>query len=496
MKRAPALPPLGLTVVALACTGCGAAPWTTASAITESDASSSGDGATIADAGSESEAADGAVREAAAPHVGDVIVDPSVVYQTMQGFGAADVFSNAALTPAQAQLFFDPTNGIGLSMLRVGIDVNGEGFGAGTIPDVKAAASYGAIVWASPWSPPPGDKDNDSENNGGGLCAASGQGVCTGNDYAAWASALASFPAWLTGQTGVPVYAVSPQNEPDYAASYVSCVYTASEMVNFIDVLGPALASLSPPVKLIAPEPMAWGDLWLGASDCSQANDYGPCIYADPNAMSAVAIFATHDYSFQPIPPPSWVTQPIWETEVSGVEGSAQAGPSVDITNGIAVASWIYQALVTGGASAWHYWWLVSTSGVDNEGLLFPTGEGPDGGDINSPPKRLYTVGNFSKFVRPGYQRIEVSGPLPTGVDIAAFSNPADQTTVIVAINFNTSATPVSLFVSGANWPSQVTPWVTSATSNLVAQSNISLSGARFAVDLAPQSVTTYVGAP
>ena len=49
--------------------------------------------------------------------------------------------------------------------------------------------------------------------------------------------------------------------------------------------------------------------------------------------------------------------------------------------------------------------------------------------------KRLYTVGNFSKFVRPGYQRIDVSGSAPSGVEVVAFQNPTDQTIAIVAIN-------------------------------------------------------------
>lgn len=465
-----------------------------------------GDGAASVDADvmTESEPPDGdppadadPPPEAGTPQPGDVIVDPGVVHQAIDGFGASDAFASNALTPLQAALLFDSTSGIGLSMLRVGIDVNGETMGSGALSDVKLAASYGAIVWATPWSPPAADKDNGNEDDGGYLCAGAGQGVCTSDDYQSWASTLASFPTWLTAQTGVPLYALSPQNEPNFPASYVSCLYTANEMTNFVKVLAPMLSSLSPPVKLIAPEPDSWSDLWLGATDCTETNDYGPCIHGDPVAQSAVDIFATHDYGFSAVAPPSWVTEPIWETEVSGVQGSAQAGPSVDIDNGIAVAGWIYDALVIGGASAWHYWWLVSLSGIDNEGLLFPAGQGPGGaGDANSPPKRFYAVGNFSRFVRPGYGRIDVSGPVPSGVEVAAFANPVDQTTVVVAINGNASATPMSIFVAGTDWPGQVTPYVTSATSDLAAQPVVALSGARFAVTLSPQSVTTYVGAP
>src|ERR1700716_3840847 len=53
-----------------------------------------------------------------------ITVNFSDVHQRMDGFGAADVFLDA-LTDAQADLFFSPTNGIGLSILRTGIGSDG-----------------------------------------------------------------------------------------------------------------------------------------------------------------------------------------------------------------------------------------------------------------------------------------------------------------------------------------------------------------------------------
>ena len=186
-----------------------------------------------------------------------------------------------------------------------------------------------------------------------------------------------------------------------------------------------------------------------------------------------------------------------WETEVSGIAGNAQVGPSVDIANGVAVAGWIYQALVTGGASAWHYWWLVASAGAsDNEGLLFATGYGPGGvGDVGSPPKRLYALGNFSKFVRPGYQRIGASGTLPSGVQVVAFDQPSDGTTVIVAIN--AGQTPTTISVSGPTLPATVTPWVTSDSADSAAGSAIAVDAVSgFTAVLDAMSVTTFVGKP
>ena len=78
---------------------------------------------------------------------------------------------------------------------------------------------------------------------------------------------------------------------------------------------------------------------------------------------------------------------------------------------------------------------------------------------------------------------------------VLAFENPADATTVVVVINSG-SGTSASFFVSGASWPSQVTPWVTDASQDLIAQTAIPLAAARFTATIGAQSVTTFVGKP
>jgi O-glycosyl hydrolase len=264
-------------------------------------------------------------------------------------------------------------------------------------------------------------------------------------------------------------------------------------MVKFIDVLGPKLHALNPPVKLIAAEPDVWSDLWTSGTA------FGPAILEDPTTPNPVDIFATHDYAFAPSPPPSGVTQHIWETEVAGIsgKGSLISGPNVTIDNGVEMATWIANAITIGGASAWHHWWLVSQSAQDNEGLLFQPGTGPgDAGAVDNPPKRLFTLGNFSRFVRPGYVRIDVSGSLPIEVYLTAFVNPADGTLVVVAINQNTSDVSLPIGIGGTATPSQFTPWVTSATENLAQHPAVDVTGGSLTAALAAQTVTTFVSAP
>ncbi len=152
------------------------------------------------------------------------------------------------------------------------------------------------------------------------------------------------------------------------------------------------------------------------ASTCTQGNgyDYGHWLAKDATAWPLIDIIGTHEYDSQKAEPwPADVdggqrTKPIYETEVSGVMYWPEQGPSSDIKNGIAVAGWVHSAMVVGEASAWLYWWYQQSS--DNEGLVLTA---------NTMTKRCYTIGNYSKFVRPGAVMVSVAGN--TNTEPAAF---------------------------------------------------------------------------
>lgn len=91
--------------------------------------------------------------------------------------------------------------------------------------------------------------------------------------------------------------------------------------------------------------------------------------------------------------------------------------------------------------------------------------------------------------------RVGITGVLAT-VHIVPFVNQTDGTVAIVALNDGSSAQQVSFFVAGSAWPSIVTPYITSASSNLVAGTAIAVTAGRSSASLTPQSVTTFVGNP
>jgi glucuronoarabinoxylan endo-1,4-beta-xylanase len=387
---------------------------------------------------------------------GAVTVNFADVHQRIDGFGAADPF-NPPLSDAQADAFFGVSTGIGLSILRVGIDSSGNDMSA--YSNATKAAARGAIVWAAPWSAPAGWKDNGTEVNGGHLLPA---------NYEAWASRLAEFADRFQEKAGVPLYGLSVQNEPDFtAAGYPSMLYTNQELASFVKVLGPKLAALTPRPKLLAPDASSWEGAWA----------YARAILDDAAAAPFLDIIAVHQY--QERSAPQLTAKTIWQTEQSGLD---PFDPSIG--NGLKVARWIHDAIVVGKVSAWHYWWLISLND-DNEGLV--------GSGVNSRlTKRYFILGNFSKFVRPGFMVVSVSGS-PDGVSVSAYSNPATGAFVIVAINQNASDTPLTLKMNALTADS-VTPWVTSPSLNLAQQPPVAIGGDGFSTTLPLLSVTTFVG--
>lgn len=372
-------------------------------------------------------------------------------------------------------LLFDPVNGIGLNLLRIGIESKSGTsvlMGNAGIADGKACVKYAGNdckVWAAPWSPPANMKNNNNVNGSGNNSCNNTNDTLKTESYDAWATLLAAFPAYYKQQSGVDLYAISAQNEPDWNPNYEACCYDKSQMVTFINKLGPKLAALNPPVKVLAAEPDNWSNLWGGDA-------FGTAILGDANASSYVGPIATHDYgntsagTYARPAPPANNNHHLWETECTPND----KGP-------ITIATMIYAAFSTGGVNGWHYWWTQE---------LVP--------NVSSPPAQVYALGNFSKFVRPGYYRVDISGAPKAAANaplVIAFTNTSDGTIAIVVVNGG-SAQQVSLFVAGTAWPASVTPYVTTSSSKLAAGTPITVTAGRFSASLQAQSVTTFVGKP
>src|SRR5262249_35831001 len=132
-------------------------------------------------------------------------------------------------------------------------------------------------------------------------------------------------------------------------------------------------------------------------------------------------------------------------------------------------------------ANAWHYWWLIS-SNPDNEGLMGV-------GDV--PTKRMYVLGQFSRFVRPNFYRIGAYNN-DTAL-ISAYK--ATNATAFAIVAINTSNAPIDqIFNLLPFTAASVTPWITSSTMSLSNQTAVAVTNASFTYTLPAMSVVTFVG--
>ncbi len=440
---------------------------------------------------------------------GPVTVNLGDAHQTIEGFGINDTWAGEAVPTTVYST--TGSDGIGLSLLRVGMSDSGADYSSNIAGDITAAKAAGAKVIGSCWSPPASCKTNNNVNDGGHLITSDG-GTCANS----WSDTIVK---WATGHS---LYAMSIGNEPDFAScgssdpcngDYPTTLYTANEMVSWVKIAGPKLQAKG--IKVISPEASEWVHTWSNVSggpdvagknssdplkcgfppsnsmcDSGGGYDYGHWLAKDATAWAAFDILGVHEYDTQHAEPwPSDVTaarKEVWQTEMSGVKWWPEQGPSSDINNGVAVAGWVHSALVVGDASAWFWWWYKAYNTNDNEGLTIQSA-------ATTPTKRYYAIGNYSKFVRPGYTRVGVTGAAPANVLLSAYKG-SDGTVVVVAINNGMTDATVPITISGGTAPAMLTPNVTSATDNLVAKTAVAVSSGAFMASLPATTVTTFVG--
>jgi glucuronoarabinoxylan endo-1,4-beta-xylanase len=431
---------------------------------------------------------------AAQAQTGTATVNWIDVHQTIDGFGVfgGNFGSSGGFTTEQADFLFTTSAGIGLSLMRTEVTTGGGVAGncssislscAGpNVSSITAAATRGARVWAASWSPPASMKTNGST-----ICnTGSGSSSLSAGSYGAYATWLSNFIASVNTHAGVSLYAISPQNEPDACpTNYDGAAWSGTSFHDFIKTnLFPTLAANGQGnVKIMLPEPGNWS-AFAGFSD-SCMNDSG--------CAADVGILAWHDYYNHPtITNPYSGNQRFWETEASAGPGY---GPTLNggnfdpsIADGLLWAAIIHSRLVTSNANAWHWWRGVETF-TDNEGLLNTNSSVNPSGVI---PKHTYVLGNWSKFVRPGWVRIGATANPVGEVSVSAYKDPNSGNFVIVAINQNGTAVPLNFVLNGFTAAS-VTPWVTSASLDLAQQPSISAGGGAFSSTLLASSVTTFV---
>ncbi len=380
----------------------------------------------------------------------DISINHGIRYQTIDGFGGSNAFNTKSgpMTSEEIKLLFDPVDGIGLTLLRTQIPNDGSCIvansacvGINTIRDIESVKEYPVKIWATPWSPPGVYKTN---------------GRLSKKHYKKYAEYLHNYAKSVKNTTGVQLYAISVQNEPNARVKWATAKWTPNQFKNFIAYLRPVLNKST---RILAPETASWSGL----------RDFKSIL----NNNDIVA-FHNYDFRFPTKTGYQFGSKTLWQTEVCDLK-KGHWDPSMEdaIYWGINIHTW----LVKGNLNAWHWWWLTgrpdSSKNKLNQFLI---------NEYNQITKRLYVIGHYSKFIRPGYIRVQTSSSVPKGVLVSAYISIDASKIVLVVINKNN--VDIEVNINGGVF----TPWVTSKDLNLVAQNKINNT-----FILIAQSVTTFV---
>jgi len=124
------------------------------------------------------------------------------------------------------------------------------------------------------------------------------------------------------------------------------------------------------------------------------------------------------------------------------IEGN---GRDLGIDPALYVAGIIHADLAIANASAWQ-WWLAVSPYDYKDGLVYIDHQKNDGNFYES--KILWALGNYSHFIKPGFQRVQITASDNINDDTflySAYKNPNNDETVIVLINKNNEEVSVNL---------------------------------------------------
>lgn len=377
------------------------------------------------------------------------VIDLSDEKQSIRGFGGmTHPVWISDLTPEQRDTAFGNDAGqIGMTILRIHVDENQSNWSR-EIDTAVRAQELGAIVFASPWNPPESMQ-----------VVLDGQRRLDPSKYGAYLDHLNAFVEFMS-TSGVQLHAISVQNEPDYAHDWTE--WSPQEVEAFMVDFAGDLAT-----RVIAPESFQY------------RKDLSDPILNNPAALANLDILGAHLYGTQlsqfpyPLFKEKGAGKELWMTEVyTDSSNDADLWPLA-----LDVAYNIHNSMVLADFNAYVWWYIRRSYGMIRED-----------GEIS---KRGWCMAQYSKFVRPGFVRIQAPESPSNGVHLSAYKG--DGQVVLVALNRNDGVQSLSIDVSGSGAES-FERYTTSGSKNLQEETPVAVAGGTISFELESQSVTTLVG--
>jgi glucuronoarabinoxylan endo-1,4-beta-xylanase len=408
-----------------------------------------------------------------------ITVNQTTKFQKIEGFGTALSSDSHVWVPQYLQMY---TQDLGASILRIPLtpdilpnqvtlgpnvqaNINLFNF-MGNYPQTNwgqfagqaVAATGGQMkLIASVWSPPPWMKTTDSQN-GGSL-------IQTQANLTQFARYMAAYVEGFQQSYGVPLYAVSIQNELRFWEPYPSTVYGFGDYVNAVNAVGAEFARDGITTKIVGPEDVGVDGGYITAQQMGYIN----AVKADPTAKNYLSFYIIHGYSGNGVSPGSseanWADyynqiaadgKESWQTETSGenpawVHFNAQGQPD----GALSVALNMHEALAYGNVNAYLYWQM-------DDGDHSTTTTTTLTGNLDPTSLKYNAAKHYMKFIRPGAVRVAASPDTITGISVDAYVEP-DNTMTIELINASAYDTLTTIAVPGSNY-SSFAEYLTTAT--------------------------------
>ena len=376
--------------------------------------------------------------------------------------------------------------------------------------------------------------------NGKGFCAYGSDGTTNlrsdaVNDFADY---LANSLVYFQDSLGIPFHYISPVNEPQWAwqadangnSGQEGSTWTNSDMKNLCVALDASLQAKGLSTKIFLGEAGQWNYLY---TNMSSSNNKGIQIsdFFNPSSTNYIGnlktlepCFSSHSYwcdqdSGVLVSTRQFARQAadgygvkLHQTEWSLLTGfpadapfSAGFNPTTSyIDIALFMARVIHTDLTVANVSSWSYWTSMDTeSGQYDRFLLLnliPAAGGGNESDLVyggtvATAKTLWALGNYSLFIRPGYQRCDMKGASNlTGLMGSAYIAPDKSKLVVVYVNLSNTTqqvTPQLTDVPGYDY-STIDVYQTSQTLNLQKRPSVSYTP-EAAMSVYGRSVMTFV---
>jgi glucuronoarabinoxylan endo-1,4-beta-xylanase len=355
-------------------------------------------------------------------------------HQTMIGFGASIAWADDQLTahPKKGEIYNYIFNDLGLDILRIRniYRNNSTNFAPTFVEIVKKMNELSPIkpkVLISSWSPPANIKSNNDVINGGTLIKQNGKYVY-GAFAQYWVDAINAYRA-----SGIHPDYISIQNEPDFSATWESCLFDPAESLTnasynrALDSVYTALQQLQSPPELLNPEVLGIGyDEFQKYAQYSNRGHFGGYAYHLYHGESD-NVNDNHN-------PDLFI--PNLSTIAANYQGKPIFVTEYDRGDWFNTAWLMHNCLVYGNVSAYLWWELVWGSG---------------GKPLIEMQSNTYTISKYywafrqySKYIDSGYQRVTASVDADS-LRISAFTNPGGKKLTVVVLNIGSQTQSMSL---------------------------------------------------